>query len=92
MSFCVEPDELKRAGAVERRVEGEKKVPDFYSLFAESGLRVASTGGIVEFEKIDRVISGTSPDTRKPHWYVAELEYSERTLMEKKKNWERNIL
>lgn len=42
--LCAESGELKKAGALERKVEAEKNGPEFCTSFAESALQVTSTG------------------------------------------------
>lgn len=58
----MECHELERAGAMDREFKAGDSVPDFCILFAERALRLASTGGKKEVQKMMRVIFDPSAD------------------------------
>lgn len=69
-----------------REARVEKSVPDFCVLFAESALRLASTGVKEQAEKVMRAIFDPSFDAKELRGYVNRVENCELILTEKIEN------
>lgn len=78
---CADSRELK-SGDMEKEVEAEKIVPEYCISFAESALRVASSSGKSEIQKLMRIIFGPEFETGELGRYAKTLENCERIVIE----------
>lgn len=78
---CARSDEPKTAGAMDGEVKAEKNVADFCISFAESALRLASTGGKKEIKTMTRVTFDSTLDMGELCRCVKRVEVCKHTLV-----------